>query len=343
MRFSPSLSSVAPTVRGPRAISVAHAARPPADMMRWIYAPLFALAVLFMSFDFAEAKRMGGGKSFGSKDSYSKGYDKQTPPGKGAPNQQPNPAPGGFMSRFGGMGGMLGGLLVGGMLGSLLFGGAGGGFGMMEILLLGIAGFLLFRFIRSRRATQATQAGQATQAAQMAHAAPVGGDRLAYAAAPAGNCSPAGGAGGWGSAHVAPVGPDGSAGITPPVLPAGFDEAEFLAGAKGLYARLQSSWDRRDLADIRGFTSPEVFDEISRQADEDPTPGKTDIVMVEARIIEAGTQGTQTVISVLYDVLLRENQTDSRPTQVREVWHFRKDESDPNPYWMLEGIQQLDR
>ena len=129
--------------------------------------------------------------------------------------------------------------------------------------------------------------------------------------------------------------------IAAPVLPDGVDESEFLAGAKALYARLQASWDRRDLDDIRGFTSPEVFAEISRQAKEDTSPGKTDILMVEARIVEAGTQGTQTVVSVLYDVLLREDQTDSRSMQVREVWHIRRDESVSNPQWILEGIQQL--
>ena len=340
MRHSPHR----PALPAPRAAALALDAGPHADLMRWLCAPLVALAVLFMSIDLAEAKRMGGGSSFGSKDSYSKSYDKPTPPNKNmtterqaAPNQQPNKAPGGFMSRFGGIGGMLGGLLIGGMLGSLLFGGVGGGFGILEILLLGVAGFMLFRFIRSRRAAQA---GQATQREQ---AAPVGGDRLAYAAAPAGGYAPGGNADGWASVRPTPGGLEGSAEITPPVMPAGLDEAEFLAGAKALYARLQASWDRRDLGDIRGFTSPEVFAEISRQAKEDPAPGKTDILMVEARVIEAGTQGTQTVISVLYDVLLREDQTDARSTQVREVWHIRRDESASNPQWTLEGIQQLNR
>jgi len=344
MRHSPLFSTLpAPTGPGQRTTAVVLDGRAPADLMRWLCVPLVALAVLLMSIDFAEAKRMGGGSSFGSKDSYSKSYDKPTPPNKNmtterqaTPSQQPNAAPGGFMSRFGGVGGMLGGLLVGGLLGSLLFGGGGGGFGILEILLLGVAGFMLFRFIRSRRAAQA---GQATR---MEQAAPMGGDRLAYSA-PVGNYAPGGNADGWACVRSTPGGLGGSADIAPPVMPAGLDETEFLAGAKALYARLQASWDRRDLDDIRGFTSPEVYAEISRQAKEDPAPGKTDILMVEAQVVEAGTQGTQTVISVLYDVLLREDQADSRPSKVREVWHIRRDESAPNPQWTLEGIQQLDR
>lgn len=175
----------------------------------------------------------------------------------------------------------------------------------------------------------------------MVQAAPAGGDRFAYAHAPAGGHDTEGRTDGWASVRSTPGGAIGTADVAPPVMPAGLDEVEFLAGAKALYVRLQASWDRRDLEDIRGFTSPEVFAEISRQAKEDPTPGKTDILMVEARVVEAGTQGTQTVISVLYDVLLREDQTDSRSTQVREVWHIRRDESAPNSEWTLEGIQQL--
>lgn len=341
MRHSPYRSALPAQARALSALS-------PGDALRWLVAPLVALAVLLMSFDPADAKRVGGGGSFGSKDSYSKSYDKPTPPGKNmtterqaTPNQQPGAAPGGFMSRFGGIGGMLGGVLLGGMLGSLLFGGMGGGFGILEIVLLGVAGFMVFRFIRSRRAAQAGQPGQTDQAVHREQAAPMGGDRFAYAA-PTGNYAPGADSNGWASVRSTPAGQGGSAQLAPPVMPAGIDEAEFISGAKALYARLQSSWDRRDLEDIRGFTSPEVFAEISRQANEDPAPGKTDILMIEARVVEAGTQGTQTVISVLYDVLLREDQSGPRSSQVREVWHIRRDESVSNPQWILEGIQQIE-
>jgi Tim44-like domain. len=51
------------------------------------------------------------------------------------------------------------------------------------------------------------------------------------------------------------------------------DEQEFLTGAKALYTRLQASWDRRDIDDIRQFTSPEVHEEIARQATLDPRKG----------------------------------------------------------------------
>ncbi|WP_165352131.1 Tim44 domain-containing protein [Solidesulfovibrio carbinolicus] len=313
-----------------------------ATVMRWLSLPLLALALILLSIDLAEAKRLGGNKSFGSKDSYSKSYDKPTPPNTSASNMQSTPpqakAPGGFLSKFGGMGGMVGGLLMGGLLGSLFFGGGFGGFGILEMLLLGVGGFLLFRFIRARRGAQAGGTTRMEQPAPGVH------DRLAYAAGPAGDVAPNQESRSWGSLRTTAAssgGPNDT--IAPVVMPAGLDEAEFLSGAKALYNRLQTSWDRRDLTDIRGFTSPEVYAEIAHQASEDPTPGKTDILMIEARVIEAGTEGTQTVISVLYDVLLRENQANDQPSQIREVWHISRDQSASKPEWILEGIQQLER
>jgi predicted lipid-binding transport protein (Tim44 family) len=126
-----------------------------------------------------------------------------------------------------------------------------------------------------------------------------------------------------------------------PVLPKGLDEQEFLTGAKALYTRLQASWDRRDIDDIRQFTSPEVHEEIARQATLDPAPGRTEILMLEARVLEARSAGTETVISVLLDAMLREDGPNATAEQVREVWHIRRDESASSPQWMLEGIQQL--
>jgi len=135
-----------------------------ATVLRRIGAPLLTLAMLLMAVDLAEAKRVGGGKSFGSRDTYSKPYDKPTAPDRNsstvnqqaAPNQPGGPAaaaapgtpgtPGARPGMFGGMGGMFGGLLMGGLIGSMLFGGGmGGGMGILEIPILGRGEYLLLR------------------------------------------------------------------------------------------------------------------------------------------------------------------------------------------------------
>lgn len=296
---------------------------------RFFVIPLLAFALLFALSETADAKRLGGGGSFGSKPSYGSSYSKSVPPKDASMGQQQRQATPGQQaapgqpapSRFGGMGGMLGGMLMGGLIGSMLFGGGFGGVGMFDILLLAGGAFLLFRLLRSRRAATAT-----------ASASP-----YAYAgSAPQDTHAPTGS--GWGhlgggGAQAAPSGP---------AMPAGVDEQEFLAGAKMLYTRLQSSWDRRDLDDIREFTSDEVYGEIARQAATDPGPSRTDILTVESRVVEARQNGSEVVISVLFDALLREDQSAAQATQTREVWHFSRDESAAKPQWTLEGIQQLD-
>ena len=160
------------------------------------------------------------------------------------------------------------------------------------------------------------------------------------------------GADGFGAASVPPLNqppgqPAGKFGAQPeaepqPAVPPGFNVPEFLEGAKTVYARLQHSWDRRDLADIALFTTPEVLAEIRRQAEADPKPSKTELLLINARLLEFREEERDTVLSVYFDVLLREDVTEERPKQVREVWHFSRPTGDLDANWRLEGIQQLE-
>ena len=71
------------------------------------------LVVLTMP-DFADARRLGGGGSFGSRPSYSKSYQKPSAPASSPTTQAaPGASPMGGRGMFGGM---LGGMLMGGLL-----------------------------------------------------------------------------------------------------------------------------------------------------------------------------------------------------------------------------------
>ena len=215
---------------------------------------------------------------------------------------------------------MLGGLVMGGLIGSMLFGGGHGfgGPGLMDIIVLGGGLFLLMRYLRSRKTA-------------------------AQSASPTGFTNPfqerstqqGWGASGDGEATV-PAAP-----ATPPIPP-GFDQGEFMKGAQTIYTRMQSSWDKRDLEDIRKFTSPEVYAEIERQAQEDPQPSRTEILLVNARLLEVRSVDHQEIASVHYDVMMREGDADKLAKQVREVWHFSRDEKATGSFWRLEGIQQVE-
>jgi predicted lipid-binding transport protein (Tim44 family) len=214
---------------------------------------------------------------------------------------------------------MLGGRVMGGLIGSLLFGGghAYGGPGLLDLALLGGGLFLLFRFLRARR--------MATESASPA--GPMSFDR--------------GPAQGWGQSGHDPSSNPISVGVEQPSIPAGFDQAEFLKGAKAIYTRLQAAWDKRDLDDIRQFASPEVFEEIRRQTQEDPNPGKTELILINPRILEVRDIDGRSVASVLYDVMMRENR-EEMTKQIRELWHFSRDADKPESFWVVEGIQQIE-
>jgi predicted lipid-binding transport protein (Tim44 family) len=264
----------------------------------------------------ADARRMGGGRSFGSKPKYQRSAPApvQNPASPGmsqnqAVGQRPQASPSFFGGRFGGM---VGGLLMGGLIGSLLFGGGQGvgGPGLLDILFIGGGVFLLFRFLRSRK--------MATQS--QAHPGPM--------------MFESGSTQGWQNMGV-PVE------AMQPSLPSGFNEEEFLNGARAMYIRLQESWDKRDIEDIRLFTSPEVFAEIQSQAKDDPRPSKTELLLINLRLIEVRELEGQTIATVLFDVMMREDQ-DRVSNQVRELWHFSRDSARPDSFWTLEGIQQVE-
>lgn len=291
----------------------------------------------------AFAKRAGGGGSFGGRPSYNRSYTPpaapSSPASPAAPsqlNQQrpagpaaPAPSPG-FGSR---LGWGLGGFLMGGLMGSMLFGGGfGGGFGgigMLDILLIGGIIFLAFKLLRGRSAPRQDH-GQQRYAS--------GGDPRSSAEQS------------WDALRSAPPSAAGSFGdgssqqqAQPgPAVPDGFNTSEFLEGAKTVYTRIQAAWDRRDMSDIALFTTPEVHQEMVRQAQADPSPSRTELLMVTARLVEYREEGGDSVATVLFDVLMREDASEDRPKQVREVWHFSRKSADPASNWRLEGIQQLE-
>ena len=70
-----------------------------------------------------------------------------------------------------------------------------------------------------------------------------------------------------------------------------------------------------------------LMEDVRRQAAADPTPTPTDVLLVDARMLEVRTQGQTTLASAYFDTLLREDPKAEHPEQVREIWHFvRRDD-----------------
>ncbi|GAB6125559.1 TIM44-like domain-containing protein [Humidesulfovibrio idahonensis] len=312
-----------------------------------------------LTVDCAFAKRMGGGTSFGGRSTYSRSYT----PAPSAPYAPSSPAQPGQTARsatqtqtpplaqpqspgmFGRMGWGLGGFMAGGLIGSMLFGhgggwGAGGGIGLMDILLIGLIVYLGYRLLRGRSGAANVPGPQSVRPEDLKpdarYRAEQSWDNLR--SQPQQPTPPPAGANPTGGFGVAPA----SEAPAEPVVPEGFSVPDFLEGAKTVYARLQHSWDRRDLNDIALFTTPEVLAEIKRQAVADPSPSKTELLLVNGKLLEFREEAQDTVATVLFDVLLREDASEDRPKQIREVWHFSRPTGDLKANWRLEGIQQLE-
>src|ERR1700737_3433386 len=108
--------------------------------------------------------RAGGGSSGGSRGSRSYSSPAKPAPSPMTPSQPVSPASP-APQRPGWGGGLMGGLAgfaLGGLLGSMLFGhgmGGGGGFGLLEMLLIGGGIFLLVRMFRNRQPQFAPSSG----------------------------------------------------------------------------------------------------------------------------------------------------------------------------------------
>lgn len=258
----------------------------------------FIIALLTFGFTLheASAKRFGGGRSFGVQRSHNSLFSSQKTQKTAPLSQKAN------TSKWGGM---LGGLLVGGLLASL-FMGHGLGTGLLSWLILGAALFFIVSFMKKRM-----QPGfQSSQ-----------GNAFRQTSFNPSNSSFTN----WGAStsHTSK---------TPE-----FDEEEFLRHAKVTFIRLQSAYDNKNLQDLSTFTAPEVFAEIKMQLDErGDAPNKTEVLRVEAELLDVSKQSFSTIASVRFTGTIKEN--NDAPVQLDEIWHFRQ--FDDNKNWVVGGIQQ---
>ena len=277
----------------------------------------------------AEAKRMGGGGSFGSKSSYGQKYQRNVDQ---APQGKTTPATTG-QSR--GFGGMLGGLAMGGLLAALFMGGAFENINFFDILILGVIAFVLFKLFARRRSILAPPAtSQPMQATASGQDAARGFDTDIMFKGNASNTAPSQ------ALHAGTM-------TDAPVYeaPKEFNQSEFLNGANAAYRMLQQAWDDGELAEIRGLVTDKVFAEIQQQMQSRQGDNRTEILSLESRLLEIRTVAGVIEATVMFDALMREIDAErdetQRPEQIKEVWHFIKPVNGVQPTWYLDGIQQL--
>lgn len=292
-------------------------------MKKSIFAIFVALLSLGLTIGSAEAARLGGGKSTGmQRQSVAPKPATPAQATPAAPAAVPAQAPAAAPKRnwMGPLAGLAAGLGIAALLSH--FGMGEGVANFLMIALLAMAAIFVIKML-FRRKTPAAPASEPMQYAG------VGGANMA----PPPNI-PAQAPAGLSAAAAAP------AVDTPRRIPEGFDSEGFVRVAKLNFIRLQASNDAKNLDDIREFVGPELFAEIKLQMDErGSAPQQTDVVTLNAELLEVVTEGHQHIASVRFSGMIREA-ADAPAAPFDEVWNLTK-QVDGSKGWTVSGIQQL--
>ena len=301
-------------------------------MKKLLIALMVVVSALSITVSEAEAKRLGGGGSFGKQSqSFSRPQapmQQGVSPAKPAapPAAAPQTPPAKPASPWKGiLGGALLGLGLGALMSHFGFGGAMGGMlgSILMIALLAIAVMFIIRMFRRKSDDNApAYAGGYSSGAGYT---PEIGSRIEPT-----NAQPA-------ALQAAPA---ATAADVIPGVPADFDVPAFLRNAKTYFIRLQAAWDRADVNDIREFTSPEMFAELKMQLQErGASPNNTDVVKLDAELLGVETMNGQYLASVKFSGLIKE--AENAPAEpFTEIWNLSKPVSGQGG-WVLAGIQQL--
>lgn len=306
-------------------------------MKKFLFAVMLATSAMALIATDADAKRLGGGGSFGKQ---SQNLSKPAPMQQPSQlNNQPRPAapvaapPAVAPKPASPLRGMLGGALLGLGAGALLshfgFGGAMGGmFGSLLMFgLIAVAAFFLIRMFSNRNKNNDNAPSFAGGYNPSASNNPFARD----------------------AGRVEPVAPSlqspmsGGAADTSGAqwgIPADFDVPGFLRNSKTYFIRLQAAWDKADIDDIREFTSTEMFGELRLQIQErGASPNNTDVVSLNAELVGIETTAASYLASVKFSGMIKEAH-DAPATPFNEVWNLSKS-TDGHGGWILSGIQQL--
>lgn len=306
---------------------------------------LAALAALTLALTgLADARRMGGGGNFGAQRSTSPPKAAPaTPPGNGGPSSSPAqpaaaasatapnvptaspaPAPSGMSRWMGPIAGIAAGLGLAALMSHF---GLSEGFG--SILLLGLAifvGVYILRMFLGRR---------------QAPGAPL---HYAGASAPSATMPPPSSAPTW---HIpsttelagqpAPETP--TFGVARKTLPQGFDAVTFAKEAKRQYIQIQRSYDNADRVALSSVMTAEMVTEIGRELDNRGLHQPTEIVTLDADVLDVSTEDDKYWVSVRFTGLVKE---DGKPLRhsIDEVWNLTKPVKGGSG-WLLAGISQL--
>ncbi|NLD15391.1 MAG: TIM44-like domain-containing protein [Gammaproteobacteria bacterium] len=285
-------------------------------MQRFLSITLALFIGLTFSFD-AEARRFGGGKSFGSapKHQQAKPQQRQQQQQPAAQQGQNAGKPAAATSGAAKWLGPLAAIAAGGLLASMLFGDGFEGLQIMDILIFAGIAFLLFKLLASRRKPQMQP---------MPAGAPMQRDM------PAGN-NPFGGFGS--SAPAASAAPVMQA-------PAWFNADSFLTAAREHFNQLQMHWDANEMDKISEFVTPDMLGFLQRErAELGDGYQSTYIDNLDVQLDGVEELDDYTVATLSFTGVSKTSRFDQQGEAFSESWRMERKHGDNQP-WLIAGIRQ---
>ena len=286
-------------------------------MKRFLSIAMALCIGLTMSLD-ANAKRFGGGKSFGSAPSH---QARQAAPAAAPAAAGAAAGAAGAAAKAGGASrwlGPLAGLAAGGLLASMFMGGGFQGMQFFDILIMAVIAFLIFRFIAARRRKQ--------QADMMAPAGHAPMQREAFDAKPAAPSI-------FGGGSAAPA--------ARPVInaPAWFNEQSFLEAARNHFQSLQQHWDANEMDKIAEFVTPQMLDFLKRErADLGDGFQSTYIDNLTVQLDGLDDRADKTIATLTFSGVSKNSRFDQGEA-FSESWNMERQQGDNQP-WLVAGIRQ---
>lgn len=298
-----------------------------------------AIAMLSVSFD-AEARRFGGGRSFGRQSSnIMKQRQAVKPP---VANTVPRaaattPAAGaragaagtaarsGFSRWMGPIAGIAAGLGIASLLAA--FGLSGAFLEMMSsLLLIGLLVFGVMFIVRRLRGGAARTAPHGASPMQRQSTSAPDWQRPLNPATPAQ------------STAVSALQPESAEPVDESwFIPEDFDTPGFLDNAKAQFVKIQALWDTGDIEQLRDILTDDLIAEVAPEIEARAAGEKTEIVLLNAELMGIETVAGGHLASIRYSGMLREN-PEAEAARFEEVWNLYKAK---NEGWLVAGIQQM--
>ncbi len=122
------------------------------------------------------------------------------------------------------------------------------------------------------------------------------------------------------------------------------EEDRLVAEVRNCFIEMQRAWDSADITRLRAMLTPDMAHLLGERLLERESQGAsaqdTEIIVLEARLLNQEQTDTQRIASVEFSGMVRESPTQA-PTPFRELWDMIQPRHADAARWLVAGVQSL--